>query len=216
MAADPTPRFEPHQILNSDDATIADLFIRQFGERHRYIRDSSEWILWCEDHWTRESTHQAVYDDLALLKSMLTAMSRGNGHCSPLVKKLSNNRTLNAIYSHLCVCGAISMKESDMDARANLIAFNGGVFDCASKQVITEPAEIRSFYMLKRMNASIEEGARCPRWKAFLARVFEDDQELIGFVQKAVGLSLSGNVHEELLFSPMAAAQMARRPFSRR
>ncbi len=42
--------------------------------------------------------------------------------------------------------------------------------------------------------------AACPRWLQFLAEVFKEDQELIAFIQRAVGYSLTGSTREQCLF----------------
>lgn len=42
--------------------------------------------------------------------------------------------------------------------------------------------------------------ASCPRWERFVAEVFGDDDELIGFVRRAIGYSLTGTTEEQCLF----------------
>ena len=42
--------------------------------------------------------------------------------------------------------------------------------------------------------------ARCPQWLAFLEHIFAGDLELIEFVRRAVGYSLTGNTSEQCLF----------------
>lgn len=42
--------------------------------------------------------------------------------------------------------------------------------------------------------------ARCPRWEEFLEQVFEGDDELIAYVQRAAGYTLSGHISEHCLF----------------
>ena len=42
--------------------------------------------------------------------------------------------------------------------------------------------------------------AQCPRWHRFLQEVFQSDEELIGYVQRAVGYSLTGLAREQCLF----------------
>jgi putative DNA primase/helicase len=42
--------------------------------------------------------------------------------------------------------------------------------------------------------------ATCPRWGGFLDRIFGGDEELIQFVQRAVGYSLTGSTEEQCLF----------------
>ncbi len=36
----------------------------------------------------------------------------------------------------------------------------------------------------------------CPKWKQFLFKVFDSNEELIAFVQRAVGYTLTGDVSE--------------------
>ena len=42
--------------------------------------------------------------------------------------------------------------------------------------------------------------AECPRWNRFLAEVFEPHPDVIPFIQRAVGYSLTGDTREECLF----------------
>lgn len=46
---------------------------------------------------------------------------------------------------------------------------------------------------------SFDPGAGCPRWQRFLREVFGDDEELIGFVRRLVGYSLTGDTREHAL-----------------
>ncbi|MBI2945178.1 MAG: DNA primase [Candidatus Wallbacteria bacterium] len=42
--------------------------------------------------------------------------------------------------------------------------------------------------------------ARCPRWLAFLERIFNSNSRLIDFVQRAAGYALTGDTSEQVLF----------------
>lgn len=42
--------------------------------------------------------------------------------------------------------------------------------------------------------------AQCPRWERFLLQVMCDDSELVRYLQRAVGYTLTGHVREEVLF----------------
>jgi putative DNA primase/helicase len=52
----------------------------------------------------------------------------------------------------------------------------------------------------KKLGASAERNATCPVWLNFLDQIFEGDQELIAFLQRAVGYTLTGSVEEQCLF----------------
>jgi putative DNA primase/helicase len=44
-----------------------------------------------------------------------------------------------------------------------------------------------------------DEAAECPRWLAFLDRIFAGEPELVSFVQRFVGYALTGDVSEQIL-----------------
>ena len=52
----------------------------------------------------------------------------------------------------------------------------------------------------KITGAPYDPEATCPRWLAFLERIFNNDQEMIAFIQQAMEISLTGNVGEQCLF----------------
>jgi putative DNA primase/helicase len=52
----------------------------------------------------------------------------------------------------------------------------------------------------KNLGASVNPDATCPEWIKFLNRVFDHDAELIGFIQRAIGYTLTGSVSEQCMF----------------
>jgi putative DNA primase/helicase len=61
-------------------------------------------------------------------------------------------------------------------------------------------------YVIKQTGTSYDPAAVCPRWEKFLSRVLSDNAELISFVQRAVGYSLTANTVEQVLFFLYASA----------
>src|SRR5262249_18267329 len=45
-----------------------------------------------------------------------------------------------------------------------------------------------------------EKDATCPQWLKFLADIFDNDQDLIAFIKRAVGYTLSGHTIEQKFF----------------
>ena len=52
----------------------------------------------------------------------------------------------------------------------------------------------------KKLGAPFVQSANCPTWKSFLEAVFDGDHDVIDFLQRAIGYSLSGSVAEQVLF----------------
>jgi putative DNA primase/helicase len=48
--------------------------------------------------------------------------------------------------------------------------------------------------------ARYDPSAKCPSWKMFLTEIFDNDEDLINFMQRAIGYSLTGDVTEQKIF----------------
>jgi putative DNA primase/helicase len=52
----------------------------------------------------------------------------------------------------------------------------------------------------KLCNASFVADAPCPQWEKFVGEIFGGDMDLVGFVQRGLGYSLTGSTREQVLF----------------
>ena len=50
------------------------------------------------------------------------------------------------------------------------------------------------------LNVEYHADAQCPRWEAFISEIFGGDRELIDFVHRALGYSITGDVSEQVFF----------------
>lgn len=57
-----------------------------------------------------------------------------------------------------------------------------------------------SHHMLKQSPIEYDKNAKCLRWEQFLNEVFNNDTELIKYIQRAVGYSLTGDMKEQIFF----------------
>lgn len=55
-------------------------------------------------------------------------------------------------------------------------------------------------YITRRLGANYDQGATYPRWNQFLHEIFSSDQDLISYIRRAVGYSLTGDTREQKLF----------------
>jgi P4 family phage/plasmid primase-like protien len=54
--------------------------------------------------------------------------------------------------------------------------------------------------LTKLAGVAYDPAAACPRWEQFLLEIFDGDTDLVGFVQRALGYSLSGSTKEQVVF----------------
>ena len=86
---------------------------------------------------------------------------------------------------------------ADFDTDNFLLNTVSGVVDCRSGN---QTPHTHNHYMLKQSPVKYDKTAQCPRWLQFLNEVFANDIELIQYIQRAVGYSLTGDMSEQVFF----------------
>ena len=72
-----------------------------------------------------------------------------------------------------------------------------GVLDLRQGEAV-EPR--REDFLIKKSQVAFDPQARCPRWLAFLREITAGDQDLVAFLQRAAGYSLTGSGEEQVWF----------------
>lgn len=86
---------------------------------------------------------------------------------------------------------------AQIDANPMLLNVRNGTIDLTTGRL--RPHE-RSDGITKISPATFEPQANATLWQAFLDRIFDGDEELTAFIQRAAGYSLTGQVSEQCLF----------------
>jgi putative DNA primase/helicase len=91
---------------------------------------------------------------------------------------------------------------SDATIRAASLGYNpadvqNGTLDLRTGQMRQHD---RADLLTKEAPVIYDPSATCPTWEAFLTRVMGGDAELIGFLQRAIGYSLTGDTREQVIF----------------
>lgn len=90
-----------------------------------------------------------------------------------------------------------SVSKADFDTDPFLLVANNTWVDLKTGEEITPNPDV---LVSKVLAVPYSSDASCPLFLNFLEQVFEGNAELIRFVQKAVGYSLTGNTSEQCLF----------------
>ena len=85
----------------------------------------------------------------------------------------------------------------DFDANPFLLTVGNGTLDLKTGKLREHR---REDLITKMIPVDYDPAATCPRWEAFLDEVMAGDQEMVEYLQKAVGYSLTGDTGEQVLF----------------
>lgn len=194
------------RLYSFDDTGNAERFVDLFGEQVRYCYTDKRWLWydgrkWCTDMTgtVKRLADKAVACMAAEAKvyAQLDA-DEGTDMAKAFEKHMKScrsNKSKNAMLSE--VMHHVPVLPAQMDRIKTVLNTPGGVIDLRSGGI--SPHDPMT-YLTKMTAVEYSENADCPRWLAFLDDIFRGDKDLIRYVQKAVGYSLTGSTTEQCAF----------------
>ena len=88
-------------------------------------------------------------------------------------------------------------RSDDLDADPMQLNCPNGTVDLANIEL--RPHE-QSNLLTKCCVVAYDPDAKCPIWERFISEIFDGNQELMEFVQRAIGYSLTGRTDEQVIF----------------
>jgi putative DNA primase/helicase len=182
----------------SDDA-LAIEFADHHAEDLRYVATETQWREYDGVRWRGDTTLRAF--SLARLNNRRIAARAAEAlNAKDAVKvcsALTSGKTIAATVSLARSDRRLASRIEDWDRDPFLLNTPLGVVDLKIGQL---RAHRPDDYMTKLTGAGPAQGSDCPLWREFLDRIFAGDTDLIAFLQRALGYSLTGSVAEQMLF----------------
>ncbi len=177
------------------------LFLRH-GRDLLYCNRWQSWLTWDGQRYTRDEsdeierrakdTVRAMYAEAAALadEDARTALAK---HALKSEAGQRVREMINAARSE----EGVAVIPATFDRDPWLLNVANGAIDLHTGQMRAARREDR---ITKLAPVVYDPDATCPTWLAFLDRVMDGKQELIDFLQRAVGYSLTGDISEHCLF----------------
>ena len=199
------------QITQRDNHILGDLdnarhFASMFEGEFLYCRSNRKWLRftgmrweWCqkgEEIGAAKLIAQQIMDKaIELLKiDPSSAVSKAWLNHAKAIR--SNGRILAMLDLATSEQGMNIADISELDSHPMLLGVRNGVLDLQKMALL--PADPK-LLVSRQVNADYNSAATCPLWVKFLNETFLGDQDLIDYIQKALGYSLTGDVSEEVL-----------------
>jgi putative DNA primase/helicase len=174
------------------DAGAADAFATAF--KSRFVYSNGQWFY--KKVQVLEPVTAEVVQGLAknFFQDQVAKMAAGPVTFSTMKSSLSRARINAAVELSR---SAFHVDPAIIDANINLIGCaNGSVLDLNTGSRFNNSQAL----VTKKIGANVSPDATCPLWTRFINQIFESDVEVMEFVRRAVGYSLSGSVSEQCLF----------------
>jgi putative DNA primase/helicase len=179
------------------DTANAERFVAIYGDKACYLANEKRWLVWRDWNWTPDLGNARVQSlAIAAMRSMAreAAETKDKEFQRFAMQSLDASRLKNLLY---LAQGMRSADHEAFDADPWKINCRSGIIDLRSGRLEDHDPAKR---MRKLASVEFDATAECPIFLGFLDRIFAGDRELIGFIQRAVGYSLTGRTDEQCLF----------------
>ena len=186
--------------LRYTDIGNADKFIESYGDQFLYCYELGTWLCWRGTRWTigdKASVERSAEATIRSFEQEANDLSDDRKRTALLdwVKRSGNRGHIRAMCEQ--ARHHVSIDQSKLDAQSSLINVRGNVVDLRTGEV--RPIK-RQDYITKSVGTDYDVSAQCPQFEAFLDRAMDGSKELISYLQRAVGYSLTGDTREQCFF----------------
>lgn len=193
---------DPHPVLeNFTDLGNARRFVQ---DHHLDVKNSGGkrgWWLWDGTRWTRDENGEVVrYAKTTIRRLSEDGMRMSGDDRESMLKFAARSEQANRIMAVVQLAASepeIFVDRDAFDAKSWLFNVENGTLNLRTRKL--QPHN-RNDLITKIANVEYDSAATCPRWEQFMLEVMDSDVELVDFVQRAVGYSMTGDTREHCLF----------------
>jgi putative DNA primase/helicase len=199
-SAHPSPPKKPAKLVDlgahrgnalptfSDEA-LALRFAAENADKLRFVNELGHWFQWSGRHWKEDRTLVAFDAVRALCRE---AARRANKPKARGAEKIASGKTVAAVASLARTDRRLAATAAQWDADPWLLNTPGGTVDLTTGEL--RPHRLEDY--CTKMTA-VAPGGECPLWLATLNYVFGGNAEIVSFLQRWAGYSLTGVTSEQ-------------------
>ena len=195
------------QSFSMDDMGNTGRFLRAFGDNVLYSYTNKVWYYYADKYW--------AVDELGKVYGMADYIAN-NMHKEPLeISDPTDDKLVESVKKafrkHIKATRSFRGKEnmlrdtqhhvavspSEFDSNGMLFNTQNGYIDLANGHLMDHQKE-KKFTRISY--GEYREDAECPQWLQFLDEIFEGNQNLIDYLQRAIGYSMSSDTSEQQMF----------------
>lgn len=182
------------------DVGNAKRLIAKYGHKIRYNYERKKWLIYNGKYWAWDeggeivnlarNTSKSIYHEAAEAPNTTKAEALADH-----AKASQSNSRINAMVS--LAQSDVSVTIADLNSNPYLLNVNNGTINLKTGELQPHNPDdlITQFIPIDYIP-----DAKGARFETFLNEVFEANQDLIGYVQRALGYSLTGDQSEQALF----------------
>lgn len=174
----------------------AERLVYHHGKNIKYCNEL-EWLIWNGKRWEQDVTKKIETLAAQTFRKLYESESEAERGWAKKCEKRSIR--MNSI---LDARPMVAVKKSEFDSHKFLFNCGNGVIDLKTGELLPHD---RKYMLTKISNIDYDLNAECPNWIRFMESIFKDQDgetnyEIIDFLQKAIGYTLTGDTSEQVMF----------------
>lgn len=189
-----------HRRYAMDDTGNADRFVDMFGPVARYSYIDRNWYFYTGKKWDPDNTGSIKLLTEKILENMKVARAfcESEEEEKAFDKHLKYTRNSKGKVNMIKEAEhRLSILPSEFDKAKSAFNTTSGVLNLRDGKLHPHQADT---YLSKISPVEYTDKSDCPTWMGFLDDVFGGDKDLIEYIQKSVGYSMSGSTAEQCVF----------------
>lgn len=212
--ASPKAREPESSTLPLTDLGNARRIVRDHGENLCYVPQLGKWFSWDQMWELDDSGHVERCTKTSVenirTEAMLTSNQKERRALLKWQKTSENAGRIAAMITLAQSEAELVVHVADLDQHPKLLNCRNGTLDL---QTFELRPHRRKDLLTQKIPVSYDPTAECPEWLKFLGRVLGGSDEVMRFVQRAVGYSLTGEMTAQCFFLLYGGGQNGKSTF---
>ena len=175
-------------------------FAAKHGNDLRYCHPWKTWLVWDGTRWAKDSDGEIVRRAKDTVKSIYAEASHAQDssdrrNIANHARRSEANSRLEAMIKQ--AQSELPVLPDELDSDPWLLNVKNGTLDLRTGEL--RPHN-REDMITKFIPVTYDPDAQAPIWHGFLRRILNNNDNLVTFVQRAIGYSLTGDVSEQVFF----------------
>ncbi|EOV9525606.1 phage/plasmid primase, P4 family [Bacillus cytotoxicus] len=181
---------KPKKKFRLTELGNAERIAYEYGHVIKYVSDIG-WYIWDGKRWKLDTKKEIERITAKVLRSLYKSDDELEQKWARMCER--RNIRMNSIKDLMPL---VPGEREDFDRHKYLFNVENGIVDLKTGKL--QPHD-RNLHLTKITNIEFDENAKCPTWLAFLEQIFLGDKELIDYMQRLIGYSLTGDISEQIM-----------------
>lgn len=183
-----------------NDLGNKECFIDMYGDELRFHADGGVWLCWDGAHWKVDS-HGVMAQQCA--EKSVQSMLDEEGSVI-MAQELQKHYKASASRARINAFMSLAQKDERLYVSTDMLDADQMLLCCQSGTIDLRTGKLREYskkdMITKMCGAIYDPNCKFPRFMKFLNEITCKDQDLIDYLQKVIGYSLSGLVKEQEIY----------------